>query len=438
MGRIRIKGKTRRGTILLAGLPLLAALLLAAAVTAFLTGCEDIGLRATIDDLTTGYEWVKVAKLTAPTRLGNEYFGYSVSIDDDFAIVGAFNNSETNTGQGKAYIYRNNDGKWSYLTTLEASDGAAGHGFGWSVAVSGNYAVVGAPGYAVGQGSAYLYQWNGSSWITPTALQTDNGRLEIPGGASPVEMGYSVSISGKYAVVGAPGENSNVGATYIYYKDQDGSNYWGYQLRLTTGEGDFDRYGESVSIYQDYLLSGAKSDDEGETNSGAAYLYKRSGVNWPQVSTRIKNASPKSDEYFASSVSLCDEHMLFGAPNENKSYVYKYTSNSWKYLSSIESTSIEPVDRYGYSVSISEDFALIGASYHDTKSVPNSGASYIFSREDDWDQFGTIISSDPEADDELGASVSITEDYLIVGIPYDNNGGTSNCGAALVYEKREK
>ena len=162
-------------------------------------------------------------------RASGDYFGYSVAISGDYAIVGAYQEDENASGSatlsnaGSAYIFVRSGSSWSLQQKIVASDRASGDYFGSSVAISGNYAIVGAylddttysGGTFTDAGSAYIFVRSGSTWTQQQKISA--------GSASGDYFGYSVAISGDYAIVGAyqEAENALGGATL----NQAGSAY---------------------------------------------------------------------------------------------------------------------------------------------------------------------------------------------------------------------
>ncbi len=162
----------------------------------------------------------ETAKLTASDGKAGDDFGCSVSISGNTVVVGAENAKVgSNVNQGAAYVFTETGPAWGSMTEtakLTVSTGKAGDQFGWSVSISGNTVVVGAPYVAFGsndsQGAAYVFTENGSSWTnTPqTATLTAND------GKAGDFLGFSVSTNGNTVVVGAAGPSSNKGEAYVF------------------------------------------------------------------------------------------------------------------------------------------------------------------------------------------------------------------------------
>ena len=147
------------------------------------------------------FSWSQQAQLTAADGAWGDLFGMSVAISGGTAVVGASEDDVgANTDQGSAYVFARSGSTWSRQAHLLAADGAANEWFGWSVAISGGTAVVGAPRHGVGanvdQGSAYVFARSGSTWSRQASLLA-------AGGAADDWFGISVAISGDTAVAGA-------------------------------------------------------------------------------------------------------------------------------------------------------------------------------------------------------------------------------------------
>ncbi|MCX5635489.1 MAG: FG-GAP repeat protein [Planctomycetota bacterium] len=169
---------------------------------------------------------------------------------------------------------------WLERQKLLASDGTAGILFGRSVSISGNYAIVGASSdddNGGDSGSAYIFNRDGTNWVQQQKLTASDG-------AASDQFGYSVSISGDYAIVGAYGDDdkgSASGSAYIFKRD--GTSWVQQQKLLASADGATnDYFGRSVSISGDYAIAGAYGDDDKGSCSGSAYIFKRDGTSWSE------------------------------------------------------------------------------------------------------------------------------------------------------------
>ena len=175
----------------------------------------------------------------------NDEYGYAVSVSGDTAIIGAYQDNDVGDDSGSAYVYVRSGSTWTQQAKLTASDGADDDEFGFSVSIDGDTAVIGAyrdDDAGSSSGSAYVFVRSGSSW-------TEQQKLVAADGASNDEFGYAVSVSDDTAVIGAHRDDdvgSSSGSIYIYVRS--GSS-WTLQQKLTASDGDSsDEFGYAVSV----------------------------------------------------------------------------------------------------------------------------------------------------------------------------------------------
>ncbi len=219
----------------------------------------------------SGGVWSQTQKLIASDGAAGDNFGCSVSISGDVAIVGAYNDDDNGSSSGSAYIFTQSGGVWSQTQKLIASDGAADDFFGHSVSISGDVAILSAyrdSDNGSGSGSAYIFTQSGGVW-------TEQQKLTASDGALGDNFGYSVSISGDVAIVGAIYDNDNgsgSGSAYIFTQS---GGVWTEQQKLTASDGAVnDWFGYSVSVSGDAAIVGALYDDDAGVSSGSAYIFE--------------------------------------------------------------------------------------------------------------------------------------------------------------------
>lgn len=346
-------------------------------------------------------------------------YGQSVSISGDYAIVGkpggrvGFNSSS-------AYVYKRDGFSWTLQTILVADDGEIGDVFGWSVSISGDYAIVGAyqdVDEGVQVGSAYVYKRDGTSWKIHAKLLAGDG---VGGGS----FGFAVSISGNYAIVGAMGDDDKgfkSGSAYVFERE---GILWTKRAKLVADDGaNFQFFGMSVSISGDYAIVGVPL-------SRSAYVYERDGISWTQHSKLVPYDEQTTD--FGLSVSISGNDAIVGAAGglgSGSAYVYERQEKSWANHPKLVPSDRKLGDRFGSSVSVSGDYVIVGAT-----GPPDlgSGSAYVFRRAgSSWSQQPTLNPDDGDEDDDFGHSVSISGNYAIVGAPRD----TVESGSVYVYRR---
>ena len=220
-----------------------------------------------------GITWTEQQKLLASDNQSNSYFGHSVAIGGDTVVIGKYLDSTIAYLAGSAYVFVRNPatGVWIEQQKLVASDAltSSSSQFGYSVAISKDTIIIGAP--FSGADSAYVYLRTGVLWAEQQKLQASDlifGEL----------FGISVSVSNDTAVVGAVGyvnSNNYNGASHIFTRS---SVTWSAQ-KITASDGAIsDQYGYSVSVSGDNIIVGAPTDDNNGTDSGSAYAYTPSVV----------------------------------------------------------------------------------------------------------------------------------------------------------------
>jgi hypothetical protein len=367
-----------------------------------------------------GTSWVQQQKLTALDGAAGDEFGHSVFISGDYAIVGAYGDDDRGNYSGSAYIFKRDGTSWNQQQKLTASDGTEWDYFGFSVSISADFAIVGADQrFSGGTGKAYIFKWDGTSWVQQQKLTASDGDAED-------EFGFSVSISGDYAIVGAYWDDTR-GSAYIFKREGES---WVQQQKLLASDGaDEDSFGISVSISGDYAIVGACQDtDKLEIWSGSAYIFKRNGETWSQQAKLLASDGAVAD-YFGCSVSISADLAIVGAwqyygSGIGKAYIFRRDGTGWVQQQKLLASDGAVEDWFGYSVYISGDYAIIGA-YADDDSGNNSGSAYIF----EVTATGELTLLTPNGGEKLvaGSTYDITWDTngIIenVFIEYSNNNG---------------
>jgi hypothetical protein len=374
-------------------------------------------------------------KITASDGAADDLFGGSVAISGDYAIVGAWADDDAGSNSGSAYIFKRDGVAWTELDKITASDGAADDYFGISVAISGDYAIVGATGDGDAgsrSGSAYIFKRDGTAW-------TEQAKITASDGAADDRFGYSVAISGDYAVVGAHADNdagSRSGSAYIFKLD---GTTWTEEAKITASDGAADDwFGVSVAISGDCAVVGAYKDNDAGENSGSAYIFKRDGTVWTEQA-KITASDGAAYDRFGLSVAISGDYAVVGAYldndagyNSGSSYIFKRDGTAWTQEAKITASDGAALDRFGASVAISCDYTVVGA-YWDDDAGSDSGSAYIFKRDGTaWTEQAKITASDGAADDGFGYRVAISGDCAIVGAHWDDDAGTDS-GSAYIY-----
>ena len=384
----------------------------------------------------SGATWTEQQKLTPSTPAAVDFFGSSVSISGDTVAAGAPNgDAPGGPDAGAAYVFVRAGTAWTEQQKLLASAGTAFDDFGWSAALSGDTAVVGAPQDSVSAGlragSAYVFVRTGTTWTLQQKLVASDGAPED-------FFGYSVAISGEFAVVSSRYDDTaagtNAGSAYVF-KRSNGA--WTEQQKLTAPDGAaFDVFGSSVSVSGDTIVAGAPEEaPPGAFSVGSAYVFVRSGTAWTHQQKLLASDGANFD-VFGTSVAISGDTVVVGAPFDTGygwGYVFVRAGTTWTQQQKLIVGGV--VDRFlGRSVAVSGDTALLGAPSDDTAAGAQAGSAYVFVRAGTtWTQQQKLVASDGAPGDGLGWSVSVSGDTAAVGAPFDDMSGPTDVGSAHVF-----
>ena len=407
-------------------------------------------------------------RLRASDAGSTDYFGHSVAISGNYAIVGATYEdgpSNNTSASGAAYIFdiTNGSGEMKPIARLRASDAEASDQFGGSVGIDGSYAIVGVyaedgpSNSATNSGAAYIFDiTNASGDMKPIA------RLRPSDAEASDLFGVSVGIDGNSAIVGAyyeDGPNNSLtlaGAAYIFdITNASGDMKPIARLRPSDREAG-DWFGYSVAIDGSYAIVGAYTEDgtgNSATESGAAYIFditSASGDMNPMA--RLRASDAEGGDHFGWSVAISGSYAIVGAnredgPSNNASnagaaYIFDITnaSGDMKPIARLRASDAGEDDQFGRSVAISGTNAIVGAYKEDGagNSLSNAGAAYIFditNASGEMKPIEKIQASDAGASDYFGGSVAISGTNAIVGAIFEDgpSNNTSDSGAAYIF-----
>ncbi len=327
--------------------------------------------------------WQKSQIIFPETNNDSIHMGGAVCINGDYALVGA----PGDASKGCAYIFYRTGGSWEKVAKLTASDGAADDRFGGAVSISDGAAIIGASGNVavVGaifndqKGAAYLFEKPASGWTTTT----ETAILSASDGIDDNMFGLSVSISGDVVIVGAPSE---VNSAYLFEKPASGWQTMTETAKLKVSDAtDDEGFGISVNICGDIAIVGSAFNNT--SGRDAAYIFEKPASGWTTMSETAK-LTPSNDiteGCFGWSVSISENHALVSSQEFNNvgngvAFLFEKPASGWENMTETEklTASDEAVDDwFGYSVSISGNYAIIGAPGKDYI-VNNSGSAYIF------------------------------------------------------------
>lgn len=293
----------------------------------------------------------------------------------------------------------------------------------YALALQGKLLVLGSPGEQSRTGAVYAHSCVAASCSAATRIVA----LDLASGDL---FGSAVALSGNTLAVAAPGQTP--AAVYVFVLD--GAS-WVQQARLPAPDGSASAgFGVALALEGERLLIGA---DRAQSRSGAAFVYLRSGVNWSQEQ-RLSLDIPASGDRFGQSVALSADTALIGAPGRagltpgsfavGAAYVFTRELGSWSLQSELRANAGASGDSYGYALSLDGDRALVGAPL----AAAGLGSVYVHERASAiWSQQAQLTSAAGLVGDRLGWSVALAGDFAVAGAPY----AQGSCGAATVFRR---
>ena len=219
--------------------------------------------------------WHQTAELVSSDTDPGDAFGWSVAVSGGTVVVGAYNHA---IGAGRAYVFQEGAGGWHQTAELVGSDTAAQDEFGWSVAVSGGTVVVGADNHAHEAGRAYVFQEGAGGWHqTAELVGSDTAARD--------GFGYSVAVSGGTAVVGAPWHGNVAGRAYVFHEGAGGWHQTTELVGSDTAAGD--HFGVSDAVSGGTVVVGAPNH---AIYAGGAYVFHEGAGGWHQTTELVGSA----------------------------------------------------------------------------------------------------------------------------------------------------
>jgi len=372
----------------------------------------------------------EIVKLSVPEAEAREGFGASVAVCGEVALVGMPGDEHDDHGiggVGSAFVFGRSDGRWQRVMQLTASDGVLGDVFGSSVAVQEGVAVVGAA-WDDDVGSAYVFHFDGNDWIEEAKLMADDGHGND-------WFGGAVAIDAGTIVVGAPWR----GAAYVFEHGLDGT--WSQVAKLLPSDPPYWEFGLAVAVSGNVIVVGSNNDDDLGNWSGSAYVFERStDGTWERVA-KLLGHDTRAFDNFGQSVAVNGDRILVGAPGADMAepstgaaYVFERQANGvWVEVAKLVASDGENSDWLGSAVALSADTALLGAPTEDDGAL-QAGAVYVFVQDTEWtwSELDKLTAADGEQEDRFGEVLGLDGNIALIGVWRDDDNGY-NSGSAYVF-----
>ncbi|MFP5273899.1 interleukin-like EMT inducer domain-containing protein [Coleofasciculus sp.] len=323
---------------------------------------------------------------------------------------------------------------WQPKQKLQPADLREKGIFGSAIAMSGDTAIIGARLAQVdgcpAVGSAYIFQHTNGVWIQKQKLQPPGfGRQDV--------FGNAVAIHGNFAIVGAyfadAPDRPNAGCAYIFQQE---NGVWRETQKLQPADlqGN-DCFGSAVAISDNMAIIGAYTvDAESRPDAGSTYIFQLENGVWQQQQ-KLQPDELKRGDGFGGAVAISGETAIIGArlaqadshQYAGSAYIFQLENGVWQQKQKLQPTDLQYGDNFGNAIAISGEVAIVGAYGVDAQSCPDTGAAYIFQRENGvWQQKQKLQPADLQRRDGFGCSVAIQGQVAVVG--------TSDAGSVYIFQ----
>lgn len=397
--------------------------------------CAAIAALILVSSATAQTSFVQQARLGASDAVLQDAFGFSVAISGDTAIVGGPRNGPS---RGAVYIYVRSGSTWTEQQKLIHSDAMGNDQFGYSVAISGNTAAVGRFNTITGanraDGKVYIFTRTGTTWTeTQTLVSNDIAQGDVFGSRLAFENDTLVISS----YLKNNGATAFQGAVYVFTRPAGGGNFTEQAKLLASDGAQFDYFGFSIALSGDTAVIGAAGQAGFPNSRGKAYVFVRNGTSWSEQHI-LQAADGATGDAFGFSVGVGGDTAFIGAPNDatggtaqhGSAYLFTRSGSTWTQQQKVMHADIATNDFFGTSVAIKGDTAVAGSSGYEPNGGTNSqGAVFVFSRNGAaWTQTQRL-SQNLVRPDALGGSIAYDGTSIITGAFANSN----EIGAAYIF-----
>ena len=290
---------------------------------------------------------------------------------------------------------------------------------GTSVAMDGEWAVVGAPldtGPSWASGVLYVYQWIDEQWVLDARLEAEDGDIGDM-------LGVSVDILDDTIIAGAWFDNddgSNSGAAYVFQRGQSGWNQ--IQKLVMPDAAPEDAFGRTVAIGEDFCAVGAPLDDNQGSSSGSVVVFDRDDSGPWTFAEKLLHPSGAAGDELGLSLVVDGNRILAGAPWSNEGrgeiHLWERPGSSWMHTWFMTNETIgSPDDYFGFSLAL-EGTRMVAGCYRDDSYGIDAGSVWVMEQVFDGWAYQKHPPPMPEAGSQFGVSVSLSGDRLLVGARY--------------------
>jgi len=350
-----------------------------------------------------------IQQLLAPDGEKDDFFGGSVAVDGNWLVVGALGDDDADPDAGALYVYSRSGGPWALAQKVYAQDGtyeSTGDSLGTSVALHGNLIASGAPHdtnpAGVEAGSVFLFANQGGTWVQVKRLDS----LDSPAYGY---FGRQVALSDKVLVVTA------MQSAFVF--ELEGST-WVQTAKLLPADGEDWGGPLPTACSDDTILFGNTYDNTLGLHAGTVLVFEKVGGVWHETA-RLDPPDPKPDGEFGVSLALDGSRAVVGAPRCNSAVVFERGPSGWTYAATLTPNEYgQPYPYFGSAVALDGDRATVGDSGDSHGDILYSGGLYDFALlSGTWTHVDHILPPDPIPYANLGVVLSLSGLDLLAGVP---------------------
>nr|UZH23228.1 hypothetical protein [myxobacterium MSr12020] len=389
------------------------------------------GVSIRVDDAGAAYPvvidplvWVEQTMFTPSDAMTYDTFGQSVAIEGNTAMVGSIGASNLPSGPwatGAVYVYERINGSFTQVQKLFAADAVNQDLFGWSVAMRGDTAIIGARHKyhnGSGAGVAYAFVRQNGVWVQQAKLAANE---------TTSAFGYSVAfLSDDRVVIGGPFRTN--GAAYVFGRN---NGVWTQEAKLVAANpGSTDQFGAAVAGDGNTIVIGSRQafyqNDVQQRQTGKAEIFEYVNGAWTETAVLQPADLLSNGSHFGSSVAIQGDTIAIGeigdatyAPGGGAVYIYERSGGAWA-----QATKLFPVDAttatnayFGISLALHDDTLAVGASGH-REQAGNAGAVYTFQRTNGaWSPWNKRLAQNGGGGYSLGQAIALGSDVLLASAP---------------------
>ncbi len=317
-------------------------------------------------------------------------------------------------------VFLASGGDYLQVNATQGAQILSGDQLGFSVSISGNYAVGGAPGNDVrnfNAGAVVVYRLEEDEWLRDTLLTASDGTFNE-------SLGIATALHGNQLLAGAYKETRlgffEAGAVYAYKRNESG--LWQQtQKILSPTATPYDWLGYAVAMSGELACMSAPRDDQKGFDAGAVFTLRYDGTTWVGAE-KIIAPDGNSGDWFGRSVAIDGNLMLVGAhlygeDDRGRAYLFRYNDSVWVYEAALSPADLQAGDSFGWSVALDDGRALVGAFLSDPDGKTNAGAAYVFVQDSSgqWVQQQKLVPSLAAPGDFIGVSVALSGHQALLG-----------------------